>query len=297
MIDILQSFVRIKLNRIITNKGVINISIIETPKVDAGPDGLAIHKRRIINDYPSHLHNVFELEYVINGEATVFIDGKPISIRAKSLKLTTPLDIERVNLKTPVLTIINVNFTEDFINPEILPLLNSGFIVNNVEDTLIKMLIDEYENQKPYNLVCQNNILNLILIEALRKRNINTSLDDDDCKIQHSIVHQVANYIHIHYREPLTLKEIANHFSYTQNHLNKLFLSTFDTTIMKYLSKTRIDQVEKLLVCSDMSVTQICIECGFSSISTFFRIFKEYNKMSPKEYRDNFKFGLNQIKP
>lgn len=297
MIDILQSFVRIKLNRIITNKGVINISIIETPKVDAGPDGLAIHKRRIINDYPSHLHNVFELEYVINGEATVFIDGKPISIRAKSLKLTTPLDIERVTLRTPVLTIINVNFTENFINPKIMPLLSSGFIVDNVGDMLINMLIDEFESQRPYNLICQSNILNLILLDALRKKNSNASIEREVNKSKHGIAHQVANYIHIHYREPLTLKEIANHFSYTQNHLNKLFLSTFDTTIMKYLSKTRIDQVEKLLVCSDMSVTQICIECGFSSISTFFRIFKEYNKMSPKEYRDNFKFGLNQIKP
>ena len=136
----------------------------ETPKIDAGPHGLEIHKRRIINDYPSHLHNVFELEYVLDGEATAYMDGNPINIQSKSLKITTPIDIERLKLKTPVLTIINVNFTEDVVNPQLMPSLSSGFIVHNVSDTLINMLVDEFESQKPYNLIYQSNLLNLIQV-------------------------------------------------------------------------------------------------------------------------------------
>ena len=217
------------------------------------------------------------------------MDGTPTDIRAKSLKLTTPLDIERVTLRTPVLTIINVNFTENFINPKIMPLLSSGFIVDNVGDMLINMLIDEFESQRPYNLICQSNILNLILLDALRKKNSNASIEREVNKSKHGIAHQVAIYIILHYREPLTLKEIADHFSYTQNHLNKLFQAAFDTTINKYLCKTRIVQAEKLLLYSDMTVTQICIESEFSSVSTFFRLFNEYNGMSPKEYQEKMK--------
>ena len=213
-------------------------------------------------------------------------------MQANSLILCTPLDIEFIKLISPSLTLLNINFTEDFINAELLPVINTGFIVKEMNDTLINMLISEFESKKPYNLIYQKNLLNLILLDALRKKDTNTSNAEKERINNHSIAHQVAIYIHLHYREPLTLKEISSHFSYTQNHLNKLFQSSFNNmSINQYLCKTRLEQAEKLLTCSDMTVTQICIESGFSSLSTFFRIFKEFHGISPKEYQKKFKIA------
>lgn len=257
-------------------------SVLEIPKSDAGEQGIAIRKRYITSRYPTHLHSVFELEYILDGEAVTYIDSTPYPLKKGALKLCTPLDVETLEVASSV-TLLNINFTEAFVSSELLPDITTGFAVQDVDDRLITLLRDEYHNNKPYSTLYQKSLLNLILLDIIRRKN--QYLPQSDSKKSNSIAQQVALFIHLHYREQLTLKDISSHFSYTHNHLSKLFQNTFNMSITQYLCKTRLEQAEKLLLCSDLTVTEISNEAGFPSISTFFRVFKQQRGISPKEFQ------------
>lgn len=257
------------------------------PKSDAGNSGIALRKRVIDYNYPTHIHDFFEIEYILEGDAVVHMNGTAIPMSQGSVKFCTPLDVEQVEPVTPKVSLVNINFTEDFIEPELLQNITTGFIVNDMSKALVDMLIDEFENDQSYNLLYKKNLLNLILLDTIRKQSANIAINKKGSSSKNNIAQQVALFIHFHYREQLSLKDISAHFSYTHNHLSKIFQSTFNMSITQYLCKTRLEQSEKLLLCSDMNVTQICDECGFPSLSTFFRLFKQHYGISPKEYRKN----------
>lgn len=259
--------------------------VMTIPKSDAGKSGIALRKRNIAHNYPTHLHSIFEVEYIISGEAIVHFDGRSVKMHPKTLKICTPLDVERIEVLSDEITLVNINFTEDYLNPEILSNLTTGFVIYDVEDNLISLLIEEFENDRQYNLLYKKNLLNLILLDAIRKKIANSPDGEGKKPDSNSVAQQVALFIHLHYMEPLTLKEISSHFSYTHNHLSKIFQYTFNMSITQYLCKTRLSQAEKLLRCSDMTVTQIYNESGFPSLSTFFRIFKQHYGISPKEFQ------------
>ena len=259
--------------------------VMTIPKSDAGKSGIALRKRNIAHNFPTHLHSIFEVEYIISGEATVHFDGRSVRMHPKTLKICTPLDVERIEILSDEITLVNINFTEDYLNPEILSNLTTGFVIYDVEDNLISLLTEEFENDRQYNLLYKKNLLNLILLDAIRKKIANSPDEEGKKPDSNSVAQQVALFIHLHYMEPLTLKEISSHFSYTHNHLSKIFQNTFNMSITQYLCKTRLSQAEKLLRCSDMTVTQIYNESGFPSLSTFFRIFKQHYGISPKEFQ------------
>lgn len=259
--------------------------VMTIPKSDAGHSGIALRRRYLSHNYPTHLHSIFEVEYIISGEAIVHIDGKAIKIKPRTLIVCTPLDVERIEITSSKLTLLNINFTEEFLNPEILSNLVTGFIIHDVNDKLINLLEEEFENNRQYNLLYKKNLLNLILLDAIRKKTADSPEDTSKKPDSNSVAQQVALFIHLHYMEQLTLKEISSHFSYTHNHLSKIFQYTFNMSITQYLCKTRLQQAEKLLRCSNMTVTQIYSESGFPSLSTFFRIFKQHYGISPKEYQ------------
>ncbi|MEE1278368.1 MAG: AraC family ligand binding domain-containing protein, partial [Acutalibacteraceae bacterium] len=77
-------------------------SLFEVPKSDAGDNGIAIQKRVLNSSFPTHLHSIFELEYILDGEAVTYIDNKPFLLTKGSLKLCTPLDVEFLEVQSNV---------------------------------------------------------------------------------------------------------------------------------------------------------------------------------------------------
>ena len=54
----------------------------------------------------------------------------------------------------------------------------------------------------------------------------------------------------------------------------------------EYINRLRIRQSEHMLINTNMSIIEICYECGFENVSYFYRIFKKLNGMSPKQFRE-----------
>ena len=92
-------------------------------------------------------------------------------------------------------------------------------------------------------------------------------------------------YISEHFGEQITLDDIAKEMHLAPTYFSTLFSKTLGVTFISYLSTVRMNYAKQLLVYSDKSVTRICFECGFSSLSHFLREFKKQNGITPTEFR------------
>ena len=101
----------------------------------------------------------------------------------------------------------------------------------------------------------------------------------------------VLDYIDSHYTEELTLDDIADFSGFSKYHFTRLFKQYTDSTFYDYLSFRRIKSAEELLAKPELSITEIALQSGFSSISTFNRIFKQKKGCTPSEYRSLYSWN------
>ncbi len=98
----------------------------------------------------------------------------------------------------------------------------------------------------------------------------------------------ICNYINEHCTEDLNLDKIAKLAGFSKYHFTRLFKQITTTTFYKYLNLKRIEHAQKLLANPGISVTEVALNSGFSSLSAFIRMFKLINHCTPTEYRNMF---------
>lgn len=103
---------------------------------------------------------------------------------------------------------------------------------------------------------------------------------------QERIVQDVVSYVEDHFRDDLSLDDIAGALHVAKPYLANLFKRITGTTIFKYVYQRRINQAKILFRFEPQrSVSSVCREVGFSHLAHFSRLFKETAGMSPDAYR------------
>ena len=87
------------------------------------------------------------------------------------------------------------------------------------------------------------------------------------------------------YAEPLDIPTIAAVAHVSEAHFIRTFRSVFGETPHRYLQRRRVERSMFLLRETDRSVTDICLDVGFTSLGTFSRTFREIVGESPSTYR------------
>jgi transcriptional regulator GlxA family with amidase domain len=87
------------------------------------------------------------------------------------------------------------------------------------------------------------------------------------------------------YAEPLDIGALARMAYVSQAHFIRTFRATFGETPHRYLQRRRVERAMFLLRSTDTSVTDVCLETGFTSLGTFSRTFSEIVGETPSAYR------------
>lgn len=85
--------------------------------------------------------------------------------------------------------------------------------------------------------------------------------------------------------ESLVLDTVAAEAGYSRYHFVRLFRETYGETPGQYLSRRRIERAQELLRSANLTVTEICMLVGFTSLGTFCTRFKQQVGMTPTEFR------------
>lgn len=99
-------------------------------------------------------------------------------------------------------------------------------------------------------------------------------------------VPKFMHYIQQNFREDITLNQAASAAGLQMHSFCRFFKSLTNRTFSDFLNEVRIGFACKLLQQSDLPVTQIALESGYTNISYFNRCFKKINNISPKDYRN-----------
>ncbi|KRG11947.1 hypothetical protein ACA29_12535 [Lederbergia galactosidilytica] len=100
-----------------------------------------------------------------------------------------------------------------------------------------------------------------------------------------NIVDKVKEYVHFYYSEDISLKYVADLFHYNSAYLGKLFKKETGEYFNVYLHQVRIYKAKELLVLDKYKVNEISKLVGYSNADYFYKNFKQYEGMSPKEYQ------------
>jgi AraC-like DNA-binding protein len=87
------------------------------------------------------------------------------------------------------------------------------------------------------------------------------------------------------YAQPLDIAALARIAHVSEAHFIRTFRATFGETPHRYLQRRRVERAMFLLRQTDRSVTEICLDVGFTSLGTFSRTFRAIVGESPREYR------------
>lgn len=98
------------------------------------------------------------------------------------------------------------------------------------------------------------------------------------------IVHAMQ-YVRDHFSDDIRLQDVADHVSLSQSRLYRLFKERTGTGFKPYLISLRVREAQRLLVGSELPVTEIFLRCGFPNHASFYRSFQLLAAMKPGEYR------------
>jgi hypothetical protein len=119
-----------------------------------------------------------------------------------------------------------------------------------------------------------------------RKANI-VVVDNDPLKKKEYMdtIMKSCKFINENFTRAITLEETAEVTGFSKFHFSRIFKQCMNMTFYEYLNNRRVSKAEELLGRTDMSILDVALNSGFSSLSAFNRTFKFLKKCSPSDYK------------
>ena len=93
------------------------------------------------------------------------------------------------------------------------------------------------------------------------------------------------DYIHQNYKQHISLQDISNYIFLSHEYFSRLFKEEVGENFSSYLTNYRMKKAESLIKNTDMKISQIAIEVGYTNASYFSRSYKKFKGISPEDDR------------
>ena len=237
-----------------------------------------------------HWHRFIEMEFLVSGSGTHKINGNSYPIRRGELHIMKLTDIHEFFFEEKCglyLVQIPTSYLSDGINSVILNYGEDMIVYfDDVEiektEALFKILTEEIERGDTYSSEIIKNMISALCLLLFRKLKIDKKATHrkSDNRINDIIIFLQNNFQH-----PLTLGKIAEKFYMNSEYFSRYFRSRMGISAKEYLTEIRMGYAKKLVCQSDMKILDICMACGYNSITTFLRDFNKKYGMTPKQMR------------
>ncbi len=251
-----------------------------------------------IKEYPIHWHNSIEILYVLRGSINVNVDADSFEVLEREMEIINVDEAHRIySDEDNRVLIFNIDpyFFEKYYKD-----INNIFFYTSSTD-------DGAQDGEEYDLL--RNFLAKLLCEAVQK------LDDYDKEIESILIdllyhlinnfhyltyekeelkekteqlaryHRISKYIFNNYDSNITLQEIAKKEFLSPHYLSHEIKYATGNSFTDLVNQTRVEESVKLLLDSDLSISDISDEVGFSHVRYLNKNFKNYYGCTPLQYR------------
>ncbi|ARV16580.1 AraC family transcriptional regulator [Polaribacter sp. SA4-12] len=247
-----------------------------------------------------HFHPQYELTFMIQSTGIRYVGDSMKPFERGDLVLVgknVPHSWKTIDSKNEQVKCVIIQWDEDLLlhlldKPEFTSikkmLLKSSYGLSFDRETAFSLesSFSTIYNQNPFerflNLL---NILNVLATKSSINLLAGPSFGKDLSLKESNRVNVINNYIKDNYQNELSLTELANKVSLSKEAFCRFFKKTFDKTYSNYVSEYKITIASKMLIETDLSVSEIGYESGFNNLSFFHRQFNKYKQMTPNAYR------------
>ena len=247
---------------------------------------LSVSEHSVEGEFPLHWHSYFEIEIVLSGRGRCVINDVTYDIGEKNLFFLTPTDFHYLAVDEPT-RFINICFDESVVGERELAALLSPAVERayRLGDEEYRRLIDAaalLSHEAKSGGECCPELLKYILSSILRN-DVNKTIQISPPPHARGIGRAIA-YLEIHFKEPITLAQLAAEAGYHPTYFSELFRRATGEGYAEALNKRRIGYARTLLA-GGLSVADAAAMAGFGSLSGFLATFKRLCGTTPSEYK------------
>lgn len=245
--------------------------------------------------YGPHRHLRIEINYVKKGNCILHLDRESISFREGETMIITSGINHSFEAGTEGTTLMQLEFLPEIFS-QFDPQAKGKFtdfasvmlfseenrlikIVNNIRIMqVVQRIVNELKQKGQYYhyLVVMYYAELLILIYRYMDESYLPICSNESLK-------KAISFIRLNYPSDITVTEVAQQAGVGERHLRNLFSRHLDLSPLDYLHQIRINKSIELLRNTELSVKEICFQCGFKSPQYFSRVFKQQTGITPRE--------------
>jgi len=109
-------------------------------------------------------------------------------------------------------------------------------------------------------------------------------------------IDRVIDHLRANLDRPVKLRELAKVACFSEFHFHRIFAAVCGETLNTFTGRLRLEKAARLLRYSGQSVTEIALDCGFSSPATFSRAFRSGYDTSPSQFRKSGEIKKSKIR-
>lgn len=285
-------------------------------KVLMSGTGKGIFMERVIRDYDAmiskHLHNEYEIYYLLEGEMYYFINDQTYLVKRGCLVF---LDRNLIHKTSPVVK-YHERILLEIRGEEVIPLMEalgidfpkffrdySGVLElsrdeqKSVEEILFSMADEMIEKQQNYDAIASMKLARLLIfIMRQRHKNALNVKAETANTTKHQKVHEVVEYIVDHCAEQITLDMVADRFFVSKSYLSRIFKEVTGFTVNEFINVQKIKQAQMILTETELPIAVVAKKMGFESLTYFEKVFRRYSEISPLKYRKHQKRFVMQAR-
>ncbi len=252
-----------------------------------------------------HRHSDIEVNFIARGEMRCLIGGQVQTIHCGEIAVfwaVTPHRITHCDEQTlmgllhiPLLEFLRWNMPSELQDP----LLRGKVMVEHSTQRLDDLLFRQWATDMQCTRVPtptphpEEHSAALLEIQA---RLLRLTRDHATRPLLHSPVtaegralskaEQLAEVLADRHAEAVDLSTLVEVTGLHPNYAMALFRDTFGMTMLQYLTQHRVAHAQRLLITSELSILDVALESGFSSVGHFYNMFKRSSGVAPRQYRE-----------
>ena len=255
-------------------------------------------------DISMHWHDELEFIYVLSGDIGYYVDGEHLVLKAGEGLFVNARHMHLICNATMGCELLCVIFpptilcaTAHMTVKRVNPILNAKELSYLLLRNQIPWQMEILEGiQKIYDSSQKEGGEPEVLAEIYRLWGVlynHTDVKAEDIYKDENLTLMkcMLDYLYKNYNQKLTLKDFCTHAGIGKNKCTELFRRYTNMSPMEYLRYYRVEKGVLLLRETDMSVTEITYEVGFSGASYFAESLRQYRGCSPSQLRQNKKKG------
>ncbi len=237
-----------------------------------------------------HAHKNHELYYLAKGNTKYLIGDEIYAVEAGSV-VFVPRGIYHMTDSggNPNIERYLISFGDDMFDDDTRLLLDEliacrliNIPVNRIDE--LKKLFSSLESS-----VCKEDelsaatkkikVLSILSYICRHKREYVNQVSESD-----KIVHDISEYVKLHYGDDLNLSLLSRMFSVSESHLSRKFKSVSGVGLTEYITFVRIMNAERLLKNNNITIIEVAELCGFNDSNYFSTVFKKIKGITPLKF-------------